>query len=148
MILLWLILVPIIGGILAWFVGRWNGLASRYIALASALADFAIALFLWVSLPVMSPPGNMLIDYRMSWIPQVGIGFHLALDGLSLLLIMLTTVIGIVAVMCSWREIDRRVGAFHLAMMILIAAISECFCHSTCSCFTSSGNRCSFRCIS
>ncbi len=42
---------------------------------------------------------------------------HLALDGLSILLVLLTNFLGLMAVICSWKEIDRNVGFFHLNLL-------------------------------
>jgi len=61
------------------------------------------------------------------WVPQLGIRYHLALDGLSLLLVLLTTLLTVVSIACSWREITERVGEFHLALMVLSATILGTF---------------------
>jgi len=63
----------------------------------------------------------------MSWIPAFGIGFHLALDGLSLLLLVLTYLIGILAVLISWREISYRTGFFHFNILWILAGITGVF---------------------
>ena len=47
MILLWLIVVLLAGGILAWLAARWNALASRWISLAAVCIDFVLVLTLW-----------------------------------------------------------------------------------------------------
>jgi NADH-quinone oxidoreductase subunit M len=48
MILLWLILIPLIAGVLAWAVARWSASATRWIALIAVLIDFVLALSLWI----------------------------------------------------------------------------------------------------
>src|SRR5437660_153380 len=62
-----------------------------------------------------------------TWIPQLGIHFHLAMDGLSLLLLVLTFLLGIVSVLTSWREIKEGVGFFHLNLMWILAGIAGVF---------------------
>ncbi len=57
------------------------------------------------------------LEYQAPWIQRFGISFHLGLDGLSLLLIVLTNLLGVMAVACSWKEIDRYVGFFHLNLL-------------------------------
>ena len=52
---------------------------------------------------------------------------HLAVDGLSLLLVALTCVVGMVAVLASWREVDRRVGRFHALLLWALAGIVGVF---------------------
>jgi len=71
--------------------------------------------------------GQWIIDFRHAWIPQLGIGIHLALDGLSLILVTLTAFIGIVAVVSSWSEIRERIGFFHVNLMFIIAGILGVF---------------------
>ena len=48
MILLWLILIPLVAGVLAWASARWSASAARWIALIAVLIDFALALSLWI----------------------------------------------------------------------------------------------------
>ncbi len=48
---------------------------------------------------------------------SLGIAFSLGLDGLSLLLVALTGLLGVMAVACSWREISRKVGFFHANLL-------------------------------
>ena len=62
-----------------------------------------------------------------SWIPQFGIQFHLAMDGLSLLLVLLTLFLGIVSVLASWTEITKGVGFFHFNLLWILAGIIGVF---------------------
>lgn len=130
MILTWLIIIPIIGGVLAWTAARWSTLASRWVALATSLVDFGIALGLWMSsypgLKVATH-GTPITEVNVPWVPSLGINFHLALDGLNLLLVLLTGLLTVVSVACSWREIHERVGDFHLALLTLAAAVLGTF---------------------
>ncbi len=127
MILTWLIIIPIIGGVLAWSVSRWSSSAARWISFAACAIDFIIALALWAQYPVSLSPGELYVQQRALWVPQFGIGYHLAMDGLSLLLVLLTALLGMVSVAVSWREIQDRVGTFHLAMLLLLAGIIGVF---------------------
>ena len=64
---------------------------------------------------------------KWSWIPQLGVSFELGADGLSLLLLWLTVLIGIFAVAASWSEIQERVGFFHFNLMLILAGIIGVF---------------------
>ena len=126
MILLALILIPLIAGVLAWTAARWSHAAARWIALLAMLADFVLALSVWI--------GNFYGGFQTwfaqdnwAWIPQFGIRFHLAVDGLSLLLLMLTFFLGIVSVLASWHEIQQAVGFFHLNLLWILAGITGVF---------------------
>ena len=130
MILIWLIVILLAAGVLAWFAGRFSALAPRWISLLAVSADFVLTLGLWArygSEMHLAPQGGWVEQVDWSWVPQLGIHFHLALDGLSLLLLALTFLLGIISVLASWREIQQGVGFFHLNLMWILAGISGVF---------------------
>jgi len=130
MILIWLIAVLLVGGAASWMIARWSVLAARWIALAATFADFVITLVMWLrhygQLSIVAQ-GNWLEQLDWDWIPRFGIHFHLALDGLSLLLLMLTFFLGIVSVLVSWAEIQHAAGFFHLNLLWVLAGITGVF---------------------
>ncbi len=131
MILLWLIVILLAGGVLAWAAGRWSATACRVIALAATALDFVLALALWIAhyrqLTMPGPHDVWIKELDWTWIAHFGIHFHLALDGLSLLLLVLTFLLGIVSVLTSWREIDRSIGFFHWNLLWVLAGIAGVF---------------------
>ncbi len=130
MILLWLIFIPLIGGLLAWLVARWNVKATRWISIASLVADLVIVVILWIangSEFAITLHGPWIAQFQQPWIPQIGISFHFAMDGLSLLLIVLTAFLGLMAVGASWTEIKDRAGFFHFNLLWVIAGIMGVF---------------------
>ncbi|MGH9557704.1 MAG: NADH-quinone oxidoreductase subunit M [Bryobacteraceae bacterium] len=127
MILIWLIGILLVAGFLSWLAARWNDAAARWIALAAVSADFAIGLAIWVQREIAPPSRQWLEELNWTWIPRFGIHFHLAMDGLSLLLAMLTFFLGIISVLASWREIREGVGFFHLNLMWILAGIVGVF---------------------
>src|SRR5690606_31292167 len=70
---------------------------------------------------------SWLASLQVPWIPQLGISFRLDLDGLSLVLVLLTLLLGIVAVVTSWTEIQERVGLFHLNLLLTLAGVVGVF---------------------
>jgi NADH-quinone oxidoreductase subunit M len=130
MVLLWLILIPLAAGIAAWVAARWNENATRWICLAAMIIDLAVGAFLWLSRPWYMPansPARWSEQLNLDWIPQLGIRFHLALDGLSLVLLLLTFFLGIMAVLTSWTEIRRNTGFFHFNLMWVLAGVTGVF---------------------
>jgi NADH-quinone oxidoreductase subunit M len=123
MILVWLILIPFIGGLLSWQGERFFGRGfPRWIALFTMLLALGISLWLWLTgdyslTGIGTPHPQWTMEFQAQWIPRLGISVHLALDGLSILLVLLTNLLGLMAVICSWREIDRNVGFFHLNLL-------------------------------
>lgn len=123
MILAWLIIVPVIGGVLAWLLGGRNSSWARWLALVATFVELALVLVLWARSPgqLTLVGGHWLADLKGAWIPQLGISFHLAMDGISLLLVLLTAFLGVLSVVCSWKEIQDRVGFFHLNLLLALA---------------------------
>jgi NADH-quinone oxidoreductase subunit M len=129
MILVWIILLPLAGGLLAWVSGRRSDLWPRVIALAAMVAQLALAVAAWWTYygGAQTVAQPWLVEFDAPWIPQFGIRFHLALDGLSLLLILLTAVLGAISVLVSWTAIRRRVGFFHFNLLWSISGIAAAF---------------------
>jgi len=130
MILAWLIIVLLAAGILAAVAARWNPTLARWISLVATVLDLALIVSLWIRHAGQitlggSNPWIEQIDW--TWIPQFGIHFHLALDGLSLLLLALTFFLGVLSVLCSWTEITESVGFFHLNLLWILAGITGVF---------------------
>jgi NADH-quinone oxidoreductase subunit M len=130
MILTWLIIATFAGGVVAWLSSRWGDLWPRLISLFVLSAQMVILIVLWVH--YFGPVGDAdskrwLIETDHSWIPQVGINYHLSMDGLSLLLTVLTAFIGLVSVACSWNAVKERVGFFHFNLLWITAAIMGVF---------------------
>ena len=124
MILVVLILVLLTGAFLAMATGRLNSLIPRIISIIAVVTDLILIAFL---LKPTSSYNKWLIDFNVNWIPQFGINLHLGLDGLSLLMLLLTFFIGILAILISWKEIKEKVGFFHFNLLIILAGIVGVF---------------------
>ncbi len=124
-LLLLLLLVPFLGGLIVYLLGRSSAIYARYATLALLALLVLLALSLW-GRPAL-PGGPWLEDIRLGWIPLLGISLHLAVDGLSLPLIVLTGAIAFVAVLYASDEITHRQGEFFLALLWLITGIIGVF---------------------
>lgn len=130
MILFWLLLIPAVGGIFAWGAGAWHPNWSRWIALAVMGINLLLALPLIgpaMTSGVSSGHAAWIASFERPWIPQLGISFELNLDGLSLVLILLTIALGIVSVVISWTEITDRVGLFHANLLWAVTGVIGVF---------------------
>ncbi len=123
MVLTWLLLIPLIGGALAWATGGRRPTASRWIALAACALQ--LGLTCWAGACLLPRVGSL--EQQVPWIPPLGVSYHLVLDGLSLLLVALTGLLGMVAVACSWNEITERVGAFHFVLLSILTGVTGVF---------------------
>ncbi len=126
MILLYLILILMAAGVLAWIIGDRNILIIRIISLAAVIIDLIFVLMITLS-GKYSLGSEWMLQYSSDWIPGYGIGMHLALDGLSLILILLTLFIGLLAVLVSWKEINEKAGFFHFNIMFILSGIIGVF---------------------
>jgi NADH-quinone oxidoreductase subunit M len=124
MILLLLILLLMTGGVLAWVAARWSVSAAKWVALLSMIISLVIAINIWMK---ADQSDQWIVQASYSWIPAFGIGFSVALDGLSLLMLLLTFFLGILAVLTSWNEIQYRPGFYYFNIMWVIAGISGVF---------------------
>ena len=123
------IVILMAGGLLAWISSRWNPMFPRWISLIATTLNFVVVIFLWIhddpSHNTDDSPWRLTFD--APWIPRFGISFHLALDGLSLLMLLLTFFLGILAVLTSWKEIQYRIGFFHFNLLWVLAGITGVF---------------------
>jgi NADH-quinone oxidoreductase subunit M len=130
MILMWLIAIPMIGGVLAWLAARKSETACRWISLLTMGIDLALALAIWVqhfAQATITRWDSWLIHFDVPWIAHLGIHFHLAIDGLSLILVLLTAFLGVMSVGTSWTEIRHRVGFFHFNLLWVLSGIIGVF---------------------
>ncbi|MCO4292653.1 NADH-quinone oxidoreductase subunit M [Solitalea sp. MAHUQ-68] len=131
MILVLLIVVLITGGILAWLIGYFIPNASKWIALLSCLIPFLITANLWQKLSyeiILGESSSLwLIEINTPWIAQLGINFHLGLDGLSLSMLLLTFFLGTMAILCSWKEITAKQNFFYFNLLWVLSGITGVF---------------------
>jgi len=115
------------GGIIAWLVEKVNASLSKWIAFLALAAAFGMTLAWWMQMNTSGGLNVWLMQYDTPWIPDFGIHFHLALDGLSLLMLTLTMFLGLAAVLTSWHEIEYRVGFFYFNILWVLAGITGVF---------------------
>jgi NADH-quinone oxidoreductase subunit M len=58
-------------------------------------------------------------EEKVSWIPSLGVNYHVGIDGISLLLVILTTLMGFIAILCSWSGIQERVKEYYAMFFLL-----------------------------
>ncbi|MCL4535097.1 MAG: NADH-quinone oxidoreductase subunit M [Bacteroidetes bacterium] len=130
MILPWIVAILFIGGVLAWVAGRLGPQWPRWVSMIVLLIHLALLVAIWAQYfgqLTLSSRGPWLIEFNQPWIPQVGISFYLAMDGLSLLLLLLTNLLGIMGVLTSWNAIKERVGFFHFHLLWILSGVVGVF---------------------
>ncbi|QCE33039.1 NADH-quinone oxidoreductase subunit M [Acetobacteraceae bacterium] len=131
MLLPWLILIPFLAGFLSWQTERLGHKIPLWIALAGMVSTLGLSLYLWgignYSLAIPTGIPQWQSEFILPWIPRFGISIHFALDGLSLLLIVLTAFLGTMALLCSWNEIKKHPGFFCFNLMWILASVIGVF---------------------
>jgi NADH-quinone oxidoreductase subunit M len=125
MLLTSLVAVPLAGGVLALMTGRERPKAAMTLALAVSLVTFVLSLAMWAWFdPTVA---TYQFEERYPWLPDFGISYHVGVDGISLLLVVLTTFLTPIALLCSWNSITSRVREFAFFMLGLEAAMIGVF---------------------
>jgi NADH-quinone oxidoreductase subunit M len=126
-ILTTLIVLPIVGALLLLFVrdDEHNEKTIRAIALIISGLVFAETLLLWSRFNVGSPEFQFV--ERHDWIPAFGISYLLGVDGISLLLVVLTGFLTPIALLGSWESVHQRVKAFCISILLLESAMIGVF---------------------
>lgn len=120
-----LIFLPLSGALVVGLTGRFSAASVRWIALAITVAELLIALGLWWS---ASPDSNgYLYIVQAPWIPIMGIQFLLGMDGLSLLLVLLTALLVPIAILVSWNSIRHNWPTFAALVLTTQAGIMGVF---------------------
>ena len=135
MLLLNLVLILLIGGAIAWWSERLGAHLPRLVAVIVVLVDLLYLLNYLVGLPpeqlsmvpTAGDPSSWLLAYQLDWIPRFGISFHLAMDGLSLVLVLLTLVLGVISIISSWDEKNDRQGFFQANILWTLAGVIGVF---------------------
>jgi len=128
--LVWLIAIPLVGGVLAWWAGRHQPQWPRWISLAALGINLLVAAGLLkraAGAAAHHPAGPWLLRIDRPWIPPLGIGFRLGLDGLSLVMVLLTVFLGLIAVISAWTEIRERTGFFYFNLLWVLSGITGVF---------------------
>src|ERR1039458_3751569 len=119
--LAWTIYISFLGAAALLLLPRGSVASVRILALLTAVAGFAITLTAFVQ----HRTGEMLTIIRVPWVPSLGIEYHLAADGISLILLLLTGIIAITGILFSWN-IDERTKEFFAFYLLQIGRAHVC----------------------
>lgn len=116
-----ILFTPLVGAIVLLFVPKENKDAVRWIANVFALAGFLVSLPLvpWFWEKRLEPGFKFIEGAANNWIPSIGAGYVLGIDGISFLLILLTTLLGWISILSSWTAIENRVKEYYIWFLIL-----------------------------
>src|ERR1035437_9377223 len=118
----WTIYISFLGAAVMLLLPKRSVASARILALLTAVTGFVIALTAFVQ----HRTGEMLTITRVPWVPSLGIEYHLAADGISLTLVLLTGIIAITGILFSW-DIEDRTKEFFAFYLLLIRAVYGVF---------------------
>ena len=120
-----IIFIPLLGG-LSLFVLRCQPSRYRWISLWVTLTDLVLVISLFFTDFRPSEGGWLLVEDH-AWIERLGVCYSLGLDGISLVLILLTAFLSVLCVVVSWKEINARLKAFHFFLLAMQTGVLGVF---------------------
>jgi NADH-quinone oxidoreductase subunit M len=120
-----IVFLPMVGFFLILFLGRENTTAVRVLSLIIMTLDFVIALLLFLEFNGQSAEYQFVERYN--WIPAWKIHYQLGVDGISLLLVELTALLGPVVVLSSWSAVKDRIKEYHAFLLLLQTGMMGAF---------------------
>jgi NADH-quinone oxidoreductase subunit M len=112
--------LPLVGaGILLFIRGEEAVVASnaRWTALWTSLIVFGLSLILWFSFDKTT--ADFQFVEQMQWMPEFGLGYHLGVDGISVLFVLLSTLLTPICILASWESVQTRVREYMIAFLVL-----------------------------
>jgi len=117
--------LPLVGLLAIFIVPRMSADTARWTALLTSIATFALSLLLFTGDAFGT--ATMQFNEDILWLPEVGIRYHLGVDGLGIMLVLLTTLLTPLAIIASWSSVNTRVREFHIAMLLLETGLIGAF---------------------
>ena len=111
--------LPLAGAVVALFAGKH----ARGVALITSLLGLALALFIWTQLP---GDGTMAMVERAKWAPSLGIEYHLGVDGLGALMLVLSAIVTLMSVDAAHR-VHRQPGLYFALVLVLESGLFGAF---------------------
>jgi len=114
---LWVTAIPLLGALVLIFVPKTQRRVFELGALAVTVIDFVASVPLWFQYDRASAAVQWVT--QMSWIPSIGVKFSIGMDGISLVLLLLTTFLGFIVVWCSFTAITERHKEYYLWLLVM-----------------------------
>src|SRR5215475_4757589 len=112
-----ILFTPLVGALVLLFVPRESPLLHKLVGNLFGVLGFVVSLPLIVHFPAGS--GDYEFKEVADWIPSIGARYSLGVDGISMLLVMLTTFLGMLAITSSWGAIQQRTKEYYILLLLL-----------------------------
>ena len=121
-----IIFLPLAGALLLTLLPRKNSLFIKSFALVWSLLEFALSLPLFFNFNEKTA-GMQFLEHR-DWFPEWGASYIIGVDGISMLLVMLTTFLTVLCVLCSWESIGEKIKEYYASFLLLETAMIGALC--------------------
>ena len=114
--------LPMLGALVIFFIPHISQGAARTIALISAIGSLVVSVLMAARFDPHAPfEAGVTVPFqeRIDWGREVGASYFLGVDGISVLLILLTTLISVIAIVWSWDTVNTRTREYYIAMLLL-----------------------------
>ncbi len=115
---------PMIGVFLLVLIPRQYETAIRWVSLLAAAVTVVLSVYIYLH---FDRRGGFQFEENMIWIDYFGVRYHHAVDGLSVPLLLLTSIIIFCGILSSWDGIKQRVKEFHILMLVLVSGVFGVF---------------------
>ncbi len=123
-----IIFLPIVGLVIIALLPKPQPRTIKLAALVATLASFALSIAIFCIFDRSAGAiGQIQFEEKLSWIPAINAFYHLGVDGLSLPMVILTTFLGVLAVLVSWK-IELRPREYFIWLLLLETSILGVFC--------------------
>jgi len=112
-----ILFTPLLGALLLMFIPREAPMLHRLVGNLFGVLGFVVSLPLMLHFPAGS--GEYEFREAAEWIPSIGAKYSLGADGISMLLVMLTTLLGMIAITSSWSAIQLRTKEYYILLLLL-----------------------------
>jgi len=121
-----IIFFPLAGAFLLLLVPSKAHDTIKGVALIVAVITMLLSFWVWAEFDEVA--SGMQLEVNIPWITSFGITYHLGIDGISLLLIVLTTILTVLCILASWRSVTHSVKGFFISMLVLTTGMIGTFC--------------------
>ncbi len=114
--------LPLLGALIIFFTPRVSQEMARRTALLAALGSFVLSVILLIAFDPNDPfQADQPVPFqeKLEWLPGLGVSYFLGVDGISVLLIGLTTLLSLIAIIWSWDTVNKRTREYYIAILLL-----------------------------
>ena len=121
--------IPLVGALVIWLCTKNDTVGesrAKVLALWTTVIAFVVSLAVWRQFDASTHEFQFV--ERMPWFEGLGIDYHMGIDGISLFMVLLTTLLMPICILCSWQSITTRVREYLISFLLLETFVIGVFC--------------------